>query len=86
VKGEEFKDDFRKALPREVVQRLTRRSPWRATSAVLHDLAVLALAIAVGLYFWPNPVVSQMTGRCSRSDIPIWSTANSFYQLPAFDP
>jgi fatty acid desaturase len=57
VKGEEFKDDYRKALPREVVQRLTRRSPWRATVAVIHDFAVLALAIALGLYFWPNPVV-----------------------------
>jgi fatty acid desaturase len=57
VKGEEFKDDYRKALPKEVVQRLTRRSPWRATAAVLHDLAVLALAISVGLYFWPNPII-----------------------------
>jgi fatty acid desaturase len=57
VKGEEFKDDFRKALPREIVQRLTRRSPWRATAAVLHDFAVLAAAIGIGLYFWPNPFV-----------------------------
>ena len=57
MKGEEFKDDYRKALPKEVVQRLTRRSPWRATAAVLHDLAVLALAISVGLYFWPNPII-----------------------------
>jgi len=57
VKGEEFKDDYRKALPREVVQRLTRRSPWRATLSVLHDVLVLALAISLGLYFWPNPLV-----------------------------
>jgi len=57
VKGEEFKDDFRKALPREVVQRLTRRSPWRATLSALHDFLILAAAIAVGLYFWPNPLV-----------------------------
>jgi fatty acid desaturase len=57
VKGEEFKDDYRKALPREVVQRLTRRSPWRATLAILHDVLILAAAIAAGLYFWPNPVV-----------------------------
>ncbi|HEV3010100.1 MAG TPA: fatty acid desaturase family protein [Burkholderiales bacterium] len=57
MKGEEFKDDFRKALPREVVQRLTRRSPWRATFAVLHDGLILAAAIAVGLYFWPNPLI-----------------------------
>lgn len=56
MKGEEFKDDFRKALPREIIQRLTRRSPWRATAAVLHDFAVLAGAIAAGIYFWPNPL------------------------------
>ena len=55
MKGEEFKDDFRKALPREVVQQLTRRSAWRATAAVLHDFAVIAGAVAFGLYFWPNP-------------------------------
>jgi fatty acid desaturase len=57
VKGEEFKDDYRKALPPEVVRRLTRRSTWRAGAAVLHDFAVLAAAIGAGLYFWPNPLV-----------------------------
>jgi fatty acid desaturase len=57
VKGEEFKDDFRKALPKEVVLALTRRSPWKASAAVLHDVAVIAAAIAVALYFWPNPLV-----------------------------
>jgi fatty acid desaturase len=57
VKGEEFKDDFRKALPKEVVQSLTRRSAWRASAAVLHDFAVIAIAIAIALYFWPNPLV-----------------------------
>jgi fatty acid desaturase len=55
VKGEEFKDDFRKALPKEVVQQLARRSAWRATAAVLHDFAVIAAAIAFGLFFWPHP-------------------------------
>ena len=55
-KGEDFKDDFRRALPQEVVSRLARRSAWRASLAVLHDVAVLAAAIAVGLYFWPNPL------------------------------
>ena len=55
MKGEEFKDDFRKALPKEVVARLTRRSAWRASLAVLHDIAMLAAAIGFGLYFWPNP-------------------------------
>ena len=57
MKGEEFKDDVRKGLPKEIVARLTRRSPWRATLAVLHDVSVIAAAIAAGLYFWPNPLV-----------------------------
>lgn len=62
MKGEEFKDDFRKAasrpsLPRELVQELTRRSVWRATAAVASDFAVLVLAISVALYYWPNPLV-----------------------------
>ena len=56
-KGEEFKDDFRKALPRETVLRLARRSPSRASLAILHDLAVIAAAIAVALAFWPNPFI-----------------------------
>ena len=57
MRGEEFKDDYRKALPRELVQELTRRSPWRATLAVASDLVVLALALAAGLHYWPNPIV-----------------------------
>ena len=55
MKGEEFRDDFRKALPKEVIAQLTRRSAWRASAAILHDVAVLALAVSAGLYFWPNP-------------------------------
>ena len=55
--GEEFKDDFRKELPREVVLQLTRRSPWRASASVLADVAVIAATLAVALYYWPNPVV-----------------------------
>jgi fatty acid desaturase len=57
MQGEEFKDDYRKALPREVVQRLARRSAWRATLAVGEDVAIIAVAIAAGLAFWPNPLV-----------------------------
>jgi fatty acid desaturase len=56
TRGEEFKDDFRRALPAEVIQRLTRRSAWRASAAVLEDLAVIAAAVAAGVYFWPHPV------------------------------
>jgi len=55
--GEEFKDDYRRALPRELVQQLTRRSAWRATLAVVEDVAVLALVIAVALAYWPNPLM-----------------------------
>jgi fatty acid desaturase len=57
VNGEEFKDDYRKELPREVLQELTRRSAWRASAALLADVAVLAAAIAAGVHFWPNPAV-----------------------------
>ena len=57
MRGEEFKDDFRRALPPEIVQALTRRSAWRATLAVAADLVVLAAAIAAALAWWPNPLV-----------------------------
>jgi fatty acid desaturase len=40
-----------------VVQRLARRSPVRATAAILHDVAVIAAAIAAALAFWPSPLV-----------------------------
>jgi fatty acid desaturase len=55
--GEDFKDDYRRALPRELIQQLTRRSAWRATLAVFEDLLVLALAIGAALAYWPNPFV-----------------------------
>jgi fatty acid desaturase len=55
--GEEFKDDFRQALPKDLVQRLTRRNAARATAAIGHDLAVLAVAIGAALWFWPTPLV-----------------------------
>ena len=55
--GEEFKDDYRRALSKELIQELTHRSAWRATLAVLEDVAVLAAAIALALVYWPNPFV-----------------------------
>ena len=55
--GEEFKDDYRQALPKETIARLTRRSAWRASVAMVGDFAVLAAAIAAALAFWPNPLV-----------------------------
>ena len=57
ARGEEFKDDFRKALPKELVQRLTRRSAWRSSAALLQDIFVLIVSISVALAFWPNPWV-----------------------------
>ena len=60
--GEEFKDDFRKALPKELVQRLTRRSAWRATAAILEDLAVIAVAVAVA----PAGVNGAVLGTSAR--------------------
>jgi hypothetical protein len=32
LQGEEFKDDFRKALPQELVQELSRVSLWRSAA------------------------------------------------------
>jgi fatty acid desaturase len=57
VRGEEFKDDYRRALAPELVRELTRRSTWRATLAVLADVAVLGFVIVVALAYWPNPLV-----------------------------
>ena len=54
--GEEFKNDYRKALPPELVEEMTRRSGWRALAAVLEDIAVIAAAIFIALRFWPNPI------------------------------
>ena len=61
MKGEEFKDDYRRALPKALVQELTRRSAWRATRAALEDVAVLALAIGAALIYWPNQFVIALT-------------------------
>jgi fatty acid desaturase len=57
LRGEEFKDDYRQALPKELVARLAQRSGWRATLAIVQDVAVIAAAIAVSLAYWPNPLV-----------------------------
>lgn len=50
--GEEFKDDFRKALPRELVRRLSTVSAWRSTWSVLQEFLVLAALIAAALHWW----------------------------------
>src|SRR4051812_50137543 len=62
MRGEEFKDDFRRGLAPELVRELTRRSAWRATGAVLADIAVLVIAIGVALAYWPNALVIIAAG------------------------
>ena len=57
IRGEEFKDDFRKALPKELVQRLSRVSFWRSAWSMLQEIAVLASLIAAALAWWTPWVV-----------------------------
>jgi len=57
LKGEEFKDDFRKALPAEVVQRLSRISPWRSAWSVAQEVLVIGALVAVALAWWTPWVV-----------------------------
>lgn len=52
VSGEEFKDDFRRALPNELVQRLSRISFWRSAWSVLQEFLVLGMLIGAALYWW----------------------------------
>jgi fatty acid desaturase len=57
MNGEEFKDDYRKAasrpsLPKELIERLTRRSAWRAAWPIVMDFAVIALSAAAALAYW----------------------------------
>ena len=49
VKGEEFKDDFRSALPRELVARLTHRGLGFFHHPVLHIAYLRAGACSGGL-------------------------------------
>lgn len=57
ARGEEFKDDFRKALPADLVQRLARVSPWRSAWSVAQELLVLGTFVAAALYWWTSWVV-----------------------------
>ena len=52
IRGEEFKDDFRKALPKELVQRLSRISFWRSAWSVLEELLVIGVLITTALTWW----------------------------------
>jgi fatty acid desaturase len=57
ARGEEFKDDFRKALPKELVQRLSRISAWRSAWSVLQEFLAIGALIAAALYWWTPWVV-----------------------------
>lgn len=56
-RGEEFKDDFRRALPAELVQRLSRVPGWRSAWSVLQEFLVLAVLLAAALAWWTPWVV-----------------------------
>jgi len=57
MRGEEFKDDFRKALPAELIQRLSRVSAWRSSWSLLQEFLVIGALIAVALTWWTPWVV-----------------------------
>lgn len=57
ARGEEFKDDFRKALPRELVAELSTISTARAAWSILQELLVLCALIAAALAWWTPWVV-----------------------------
>jgi len=57
ARGEEFKDDVRRALAPELLARYTARSGARAGLAIAQELAVIALAVVLALAYWPNPLV-----------------------------
>lgn len=54
AQGEEFKDDVRRRLAPDAVALRTRRSAWRATLAIAHDLAIIAAAAGAALVYWPS--------------------------------
>src|SRR6185503_18016148 len=57
VRGEEFKDDFRKALPAELIQRLSQVSAWRSSWSLLQEFLVIGALIAAALTWWTPWVV-----------------------------
>jgi len=52
VRGEEFRDDVRKKLPREVLAPLTRIDPLRSTFAVAQTFALIGAVAALAVIFW----------------------------------
>lgn len=56
-RGEEFKDDYRKALPAGVVQRLSAQSAWRSAWSVLQEVLAIGALAAIALQWWTPWVV-----------------------------
>ena len=52
ARGEEFRDDVRKKLPREALAPLTRLDPVRSTLAVVQTFALIATVAALAVTFW----------------------------------
>lgn len=52
ARGEEFRDDVRKRLPREFLAPLTRIDPLRSTVAVMQTFAMLAVVVGFAVTFW----------------------------------
>jgi fatty acid desaturase len=52
ARGEEFRDDVRRALPKELVQQLSQVSAGRAAWSVLQEFLVLGALIAIALHWW----------------------------------
>ena len=57
AQGEEFRDDYRKALPKDTVQRLATISLARSAWSVAQEALVLAALIAAALHWWTPLVV-----------------------------
>ena len=51
-RGEEFRDDVRRKLPREVLAPLTRIDPLRSTLAVAQTFALIAAVGVLAVAFW----------------------------------
>ena len=55
-RGEEFRDDYRKALPPEIVQRLAKISAWRSWWSVLQEVLLLTALITIANALW-TPII-----------------------------
>jgi len=52
AQGEDFRDDYRKALPKETVERLATLSFARSAWAVLQEVLLLWWLVAIAVHWW----------------------------------